>query len=61
VKAIQNNIVPPTINTESVDPEVPSNADLTLGKERTRSISIAMSNSFGFGGHNATAVFSKID
>lgn len=61
VKAIQNNIVPPTINTESVDPEVPSNADLTLGKERTRLINIAMSNSFGFGGHNATAVFSNID
>jgi 3-oxoacyl-[acyl-carrier-protein] synthase II len=61
VKAIQNNIVPPTINTESVDPEVPSTADLTLGKERTRLINIAMSNSFGFGGHNATAVFSNID
>ncbi|HOI18098.1 MAG TPA: beta-ketoacyl-ACP synthase II [Geobacteraceae bacterium] len=61
VKAIQNNIVPPTINTESVDPEVPSTADLTLGKERTRLINIAMSNSFGFGGHNATVVFSNID
>ena len=61
VKAIQNNVVPPTINTESIDPEVPSNADLTLGKERPRPINIAMSNTFGFGGHNAIAVFSKID
>jgi 3-oxoacyl-(acyl-carrier-protein) synthase len=60
VKVIQNNVVPPTINTESIDPEVPSNTDLTLGKERTRPINIAMSNTFGFGGHNAIAVFSKI-
>lgn len=61
VKAIQDNVVPPTINTENIDPEVPSNADLTLEKERRRPINIAMSNTFGFGGHNAIAVFSKID
>jgi 3-oxoacyl-[acyl-carrier-protein] synthase II len=61
VKAIQDNVVPPTINTTTVDPEVPAGADLTLGKERARSINIAMSNTFGFGGHNAIVIFRKAE
>lgn len=61
VKAIEEGVVPPTINTTSVDPEVPAGTDLTLGKERVRPINIAMSNTFGFGGHNAIVVFKKVE
>lgn len=59
IKAIGDNAVPPTINTTSVDPEVPQGMDLTLGKERIRPVNVAMSNTFGFGGHNAIVVFRK--
>jgi 3-oxoacyl-[acyl-carrier-protein] synthase II len=59
IKAIQDNAVPPTINTTTVDPEVPQGMDLTLGKERIRPVNIAMSNTFGFGGHNAIVVFKR--
>lgn len=59
IKAIEDGVVPPTINTATVDPAVPAGVDLTLGQERVRSIDVAMSNTFGFGGHNAIAVFRK--
>ncbi|NTV14846.1 MAG: beta-ketoacyl-ACP synthase II [Desulfobulbaceae bacterium] len=59
VKAIEDNVVPPTINTANVDPEVPAGLDLTLGKERVRPLNITMSNTFGFGGHNAIVVFRR--
>lgn len=57
VKAITDGIVPPTINTADVDPAVPAETDLTLGEARHRPVAAAMSNSFGFGGHNAILVF----
>jgi 3-oxoacyl-[acyl-carrier-protein] synthase II len=50
VKTIQDSIVPPTINTTTVDPEVPKDTDLTLGRARARSVNLVMSNTFGFGG-----------
>ncbi|ATL46097.1 beta-ketoacyl-[acyl-carrier-protein] synthase II [Chitinophaga caeni] len=59
IKAIQDDVVPPTINTTEVSPEVDPRANLTLGKAQSRTINIAMSNTFGFGGHNAIAVFKK--
>lgn len=59
VKAIQENIVPPTINTQNVDPDLPQRIDLTLGKRVEKTINYAMSNTFGFGGHNAIALFKK--
>lgn len=59
VKAIQENIVPPTINTQNVDPDLPQGIDLTLGKRIEKTINYAMSNTFGFGGHNAIALFKK--
>lgn len=59
VKAIEYNTIPPTINTATVDPDAPADADLTLGKEHSRPVAIAMSNTFGFGGHNAIVVFKK--
>ncbi|ELR72779.1 3-oxoacyl-[acyl-carrier-protein] synthase, KASII [Fulvivirga imtechensis AK7] len=59
VKAVQENIIPPTINTVNVDPEMPEGIDLTLGKPVEKTINYAMSNTFGFGGHNAIALFKK--
>jgi 3-oxoacyl-[acyl-carrier-protein] synthase II len=60
IKSIEDNVIPPTINTTAVDPEVPAGVDLTLGKERARQVDIAMSNTFGFGGHNAIVMFRRL-
>ncbi|WP_295127977.1 beta-ketoacyl-ACP synthase II [uncultured Chitinophaga sp.] len=59
LKAISDSLVPPTINTTNVDPNVPQGINLTVGKAQEREINVAMSNTFGFGGHNAIAVFKK--
>lgn len=58
VMAVQENIIPPTINTKNIDDEV-SNVNLTLGKAVEKNVTHAMSNTFGFGGHNAIAIFKK--
>ena len=54
VMAIKNNIVPPTINHETFDPEIDEKLNLTLNKAQKREINYALSNTFGFGGHNAS-------
>ncbi|MCK7557854.1 beta-ketoacyl-ACP synthase II [Chitinophaga sedimenti] len=59
VKAIADSIVPPTINTTNVDPNVPQGINLTIGQAQPKEVNVAMSNTFGFGGHNAIAVFKK--
>lgn len=59
ILAVKNDIIPPTINTQNVDPEISSSLNLTLGKKVNKKVNAAMSNTFGFGGHNATAVFKK--
>ena len=58
IKAINEGIVPPTINTVNVDPTVPEGLKISLQSIR-KPINIAMSNTFGFGGHNAIALFKK--
>ncbi|MBI4082318.1 MAG: beta-ketoacyl-ACP synthase II [Candidatus Lambdaproteobacteria bacterium] len=55
IKAMENGLVPPTINIENLDPEV--DLDVTPNRAKERPIRAAMSNSFGFGGTNATLVF----
>ncbi|MBN2635879.1 MAG: beta-ketoacyl-ACP synthase II [Prolixibacteraceae bacterium] len=57
--AIQHNIVPPTINHFTDDPEIDNNLDFTFNVAKQREVNIAISNTFGFGGHNATLVFKK--
>jgi len=60
VLAIHHGKVPPTINTTELDPLVPAHLNLTLGSTIDRSIDVAMSNSFGFGGHNSTVIFQRV-
>ncbi|HOO43615.1 MAG TPA: beta-ketoacyl-ACP synthase II [Bacillota bacterium] len=57
VMSVKEDFIPPTINTETLDPECDLN--YTLGHGVTRSVNIAISNSLGFGGHNATIAFKK--
>ncbi len=52
--------IPPTINTQQIDAAVPAELNLTLGTQVQRTVNVAMSNSFGFGGHNSTVIFRKI-
>lgn len=57
IKAIQDNIVPPTINTNEVAPDWKDKFNLTLGPAQHKKISYALNNTFGFGGHIATTIF----
>jgi len=59
IHALQHDLVPPTINVDQLDPGVPEGFNLTLGKAVRRKVNIAMSNTFGFGGHNAIVLFKK--
>ncbi|WP_205500719.1 beta-ketoacyl-ACP synthase II [Rufibacter psychrotolerans] len=59
VLAIQENKVPPTINCETLDPEINPSFPLVRDKALAKTIDIAMSNTFGFGGHNATLVLRR--
>ena len=60
IMAIKNNIVPPTINHTKEDPEIDKNLNLTLNKAQEKKINYALSNTFGFGGHNASVLFKKV-
>lgn len=59
IKAVENNIVPPTINSTDIEPEYKDVFNLTLGSAQQRQVNYAMSNTFGFGGHIATTLFRK--
>lgn len=61
IKAIQENIIPPTINSEQIEPEFADKFNLTLGKAQKRNVKYAMSNTFGFGGHIASSIFKKFE
>ncbi|MFD2822616.1 beta-ketoacyl-ACP synthase II [Lacinutrix iliipiscaria] len=61
ILAIEHGIVPPTINHTTVDENIDPELNLTLNKAQKRDIKVAMSNTFGFGGHNACVVFKKLD
>jgi 3-oxoacyl-[acyl-carrier-protein] synthase II len=58
--AIKDQVLPPTINTETLDPAVPSNLNIVRGKAIEHKVNVAMSNTFGFGGHNGIVVFKKM-
>ena len=61
ILAMKHGIVPPTINHSNSDENINSDLNLTLNKAQKRDIKVAMSNTFGFGGHNACVAFRKID
>jgi 3-oxoacyl-[acyl-carrier-protein] synthase II len=60
VLATCHDLIPPTINTQQLDPAVPATLNLTLAAKMQRTVNVAMSNSFGFGGHNSTVIFQKM-
>jgi 3-oxoacyl-[acyl-carrier-protein] synthase II len=59
ILAVKNDIVPPTINHFTDDPEIDNKLDFTFHKARERKVNLALSNTFGFGGHNACVAFKK--
>ena len=61
VLALKNGIIPPTINHFDDDPQIDNRFDFTFHKARKRDIHYALSNSFGFGGQNATLIFKKYE
>ncbi|WP_373775310.1 beta-ketoacyl-ACP synthase II [Porphyromonas loveana] len=63
VKAVHEDIVPPTINhqDDDRDPEIDYNLNFTFNEAQKRPVRVALSNTFGFGGHNASVVFKKFE
>ena len=59
VMTLTEGVVAPTINCRNLDPEIPAELNLTLDKAQMRDVKYALSNSFGFGGHNATIILKK--
>ena len=59
VKAIENNIIPPTINFETRDENIDYKLNLTLNKAEKRTVNATLSNTFGFGGHNTSIILKK--
>ena len=60
ILAMQHSLVPPTINHSVVDENIDPSLNLTLNKAQEREVNVAMSNTFGFGGHNACLLFKKL-
>ncbi len=59
IMAIKHGEIPPTINHKEADPNIDSKLNLTLHKSQKREVRAALSNTFGFGGHNASVIFKK--
>lgn len=60
IKAMEHQLVPPTINHVTNDEEIDSRFNLTFNTAQARPITTVMSNAFGFGGHNAIVIFRKL-
>jgi len=61
ILAMRDGIVPPTINHQEQDPDIDPKLNLTLHKAQKREIKYALSNTFGFGGHNTSVIFKKYE
>lgn len=59
IMSVRNNIIPPTINHFTDDPDLDSRLNFTFGKAQERTVNAALSNTFGFGGHNACVIVKK--
>lgn len=60
IKSINDGVIPGTINTENIDPELPGGMNIIFGDSVSTNVDVAMSNTFGFGGHNGIVVFKKV-
>ncbi len=60
IMAIDKGIIAPTINVEELDPKIDPKLNLTLNKAQYKEVNYALSNTFGFGGHNSTVILKKI-
>ena len=61
ILAITNKMVPPTINHQTPDESIDPKLNFTFGKAQKRDVKVALSNTFGFGGHNACVVFKEFE
>lgn len=61
IMAIKHGIIPPTINHQTADPNIDERLNLTLNKAQEREVKYALSNTFGFGGHNSSVIFKKYE
>ena len=59
IMAVKNDIIPPTINHFTDDPEIDNKLNMTFNKAQQRTVNTALTNTFGFGGHNASIIFKK--
>ena len=60
ILALKDNIVPPTINLDNLDPKIDDKLDFVPHKAKERQVKTSLSNTFGFGGHNATIIFKEL-
>ncbi len=60
IKSINENIIPPTINIQNLDEGIPEGIQIVMNQPKQKTIKTAMSNAFGFGGHNSTVIFREI-
>jgi 3-oxoacyl-[acyl-carrier-protein] synthase II len=58
--AINDDLIPPTINTQEIDEDIPPTLNIVLNEAMEKEVNVAMSNTFGFGGHNGIVVFKKV-
>ncbi|MBR5074834.1 MAG: beta-ketoacyl-[Bacteroidales bacterium] len=61
IHAINSGIIPPTINHFTDDPEIDPKLNLTFNVPQKRDVKVALSNTIGFGGHNSTMIFGKME
>jgi len=61
ILALTHDIIPPTINTENLDDDMPGALNIILGKAVSAPLKYVLNNTFGFGGHTATSIFKKYD
>ncbi|WP_210486030.1 beta-ketoacyl-ACP synthase II [Rufibacter aurantiacus] len=59
VLSVKHDVIPPTINTQQVDEQVPAGLNLVLGEAVSQKVAYALNNTFGFGGHTASSIFKK--
>jgi len=61
IMAIHRGVVPPTINLKTLDEQIDPKLNLTANVAQKRDVKVALSNTFGFGGHNASVIFKKYE